>query len=123
MPYQKDSILQKGLNRSAVCQKSCYIQEATFYWKSKKIGVEEHCLKTVLFPDDPVIINNEERDAVYIFRKLKEEYESCGLTINTAKARHTQDEDSNLHLYKIKGCNESIYLGSIISTNMENWKQ
>ena len=117
--------LKQGCSLSPTLFK-IYIQEAIYNWKRKMAGMgiqmDEQCLITLLFADDQVIIASDEHDADYMFRKLKEEYEAWGLTINIGKTEYLkvgdqQEEDPDLHLHKLKKCSQFKYLGSIISAD------
>ncbi|XP_044766946.1 uncharacterized protein LOC123322925 [Coccinella septempunctata] len=84
------------------------------------IQMNDECLSTLLFADDQVIVTNDENDADYMFRKLKEEFEAWGLTINMNKSEYLkvgdqQEEDPDLQIHNLKKCSQLKYLGSIIS--------
>ncbi|XP_030750903.1 uncharacterized protein LOC115878509 [Sitophilus oryzae] len=105
--------------------------EALKNWrrKSRAMGIEidNHCLSTLFFADDQVIVAGCEEDADYMLRKLDEEYDRWGLNINLTKTEYLkvgeeQTEDPKLHIHEIKRCSEYKYLGSIISEE-ENSKK
>ena len=83
------------------------------------IEIDNHCLSTLFFADDQVIVAGCEEDADYMLRKLEEEYDRWGLNINLTKTEYLkveeQTEDPELHIHEIKRCSEYKYLGSIIS--------
>ncbi|XP_030768215.1 uncharacterized protein LOC115891796 [Sitophilus oryzae] len=84
------------------------------------IQIGNHCLTTLLFADDQVIVANDEEDIDYMLRKLKEEYAEWGLKMNMTKTEYLKmaddgQVDRSLELSNIKQCEEYKYLGTIIS--------
>lgn len=103
-----------------------YIKEALDAWRrrTRGMGIEvgETNLTTLLFADDQIIIANDEEDADFMYRKLVEEYQKWGLTMNKKKTEYlvqTSDmpePDVELQINKeIRKSREYKYLGSIIS--------
>lgn len=85
------------------------------------IQVDGEKLFTLNFADDQVILAEDEDDVYYMLRKLDEEYDKWGLTINTDKTEYivAGNVQRNLQLPKgvVRGVNSYKYLGTIISSD------
>ncbi|KAF2894990.1 hypothetical protein ILUMI_11190, partial [Ignelater luminosus] len=66
------------------------------------IAVGHNILYTILFADCQVIIAADEDDASYMFRKLKEEYESWSLLINMTKTEYLRVEEQKNEINDLK---------------------
>ncbi|XP_030760429.1 uncharacterized protein LOC115885607 [Sitophilus oryzae] len=92
------------------------------------IEIDNHCLSTLFFADDQVIVAGCEEDADYMLRKLDEEYDRWGLNINLTKTEYLkvgeeQTEDPKLHIHEIKRCSEYKYLGNpVLTYGAECWQ-
>lgn len=102
-----------------------YLEEALKEWKRKCSGmglpIGDTVLHTLLFADDQVIIAGDEDDAAYMFRKLQEEYNKWGLTINIKKTEYMvagegHNNDLPTDTTVVKGCNSFKYLGVTLSS-------
>lgn len=100
-----------------------YIAEALSNWKRKccNMGIQigDSKLYTLLFADDQIVIAEDEDDASYMTRKLKEEFLKWGLTINMDKTKYLIVEgdghDLDMENDNIKKCEEIKYLGVTIT--------
>lgn len=77
---------------------------------------EETFLYTLHFADDSVVIAQDKDDAEYLWKKLKEEYQHRGLTMNMDKTKHLclrgQAEDLQLCCdIRVQACEEYVNLG------------
>ena len=77
------------------------------------------------FADDQVVLAQDRDDVEYMTRKLKEQYEEWGLTINLEKTKYIciGERKESLKLEggeEIKPCTECTYLGTIIDQLGEN---
>ena len=77
------------------------------------------------FADDQVVLAQDHDDMEYMTRKLKEEYEEWGLTINLEKTIYICIGEGKESLKfegreEIKPCTECTYLGTIIDRLGEN---
>lgn len=124
--FSKPFNVTKGLKQGCCLSPTLfkiYIQEALCKWRQKCSGmglkINDHCLTMLFFADDQVIMASCEEDADYMLRKLHEEYEKWGMSMNMTKTEYMRvgegDEDQDLELRKIKKCEEYKYLGSLIS--------
>lgn len=76
-------------------------------------------LFTLYFADDQIVIAEDEDELAYMVRKLKEEYELAGLTLNMSKCEYLivcNAEVKNLKLDNeiIKRVEKCKYLGAIL---------
>ena len=66
------------------------------------IPIDDEVLYTLLFADDQVLLATDRDDISYMLRKLKEEYNKWGLTINTLKTEYMiagyENDKGDLHL-------------------------
>lgn len=101
-----------------------YLEEALRAWKQKCCGmgvpIDDETLYTLFFADDQVIVAADKEYSSYMVRKLKEEYERFGLTINTTKTEYLvvgerNEEDLDIEATKIRHCKAFKYLGVTIS--------
>jgi len=121
-PFPVTKGLRQGCSLSPTLFK-IYIQEALKNWRKKCAGMGiqlgNHCLTNLFFADDQVVVANENEDIDYMIRKLTEEYEKWGLTINLTKTEYLKiKEDQNDHqlsVKEIRNCEEYKYLGTIIA--------
>ena len=96
-----------------------YLNSALKQWRQKcgSMGIEigDSRLFTLHFADDQVILAEDDDDICYMLRKLDEEYEKWGLTINTDKTEYVVagGERRDLHISKgvVKGVDSYKYLG------------
>lgn len=63
-----------------------YLEQAVTEWKHnavKYLGilVGDETLYILLFADDQIIITADEDESLYMFRRLQEDYQKCGLKI------------------------------------------
>jgi hypothetical protein len=77
---------------------------------------EETFLFALHFTDDQVVIAQDKEDAEYLCRKLKEEYQNWGLTLNMDKTKYlcVGDPTEDLQLdegIKVQACEQYVYLG------------
>lgn len=100
-----------------------YLQEALKEWrkKCKNMGIplNETTLYTLHFADDQVVLSQDAEDMEYMTRKLIEQYQEWGLTVNMEKTQYMVigEEGKDLQLNNgmvIKACEEYTYLGSKI---------
>lgn len=83
------------------------------------IQLNDTCIYTLQFADDQVVLAEDKEDLEYMTRKLKEEYEKWGLTMNLQKTQYLcvgADQQENLmleHGDEITVCNDYKYLGVI----------
>lgn len=84
------------------------------------IQIENSTLHSLLFADDKVIFAQDQDDMEYMLRKLKEECEKWGLTINFQKTEYLciGREANNLYIdeQEVKHCDNFKYLGTNISS-------
>ncbi|KAK4873810.1 hypothetical protein RN001_013170 [Aquatica leii] len=93
------------------------------------IPIRDETLYTLLFADDQVIVASNMDDANYMLRKLIEEYERWGLTINVSKTEYLAigENDLNFVLWNdkiTKKTKHMIYqsiVESIITYGSEIW--
>ncbi|XP_060518384.1 uncharacterized protein LOC132697110 [Cylas formicarius] len=83
------------------------------------LKVGDHCLSTLFFVDDQVLIANGEEDIDYMLRKLQEEYNLAGMKMDMAKTEYLrigkEGKDLDLWLRLVNQFEEYKYLGSIRS--------
>lgn len=102
-----------------------YISKALSTWKRKchGMGIElnDTCLYTLQFADDQAVIANDKDDMEYMVKKLVEEYDKWGLTVNVEKTKYMciGADAENLTLddgRQISTCKEYKYLGVMYNT-------
>lgn len=116
--------LRQGCSLSPTLFK-IYLDKALTKWTSKiremglQIGDEK--LFSLYFADDQMVIAEDQDDLNYMIRKLQEEYEAAGLTINMEKSEYMivgneYHEDLVLdNTRRIKGVTTCKYLGIILN--------
>ena len=69
-----------------------FLERALNDWKKKcggmRIPIDDEVLYTLLFADNQLLLATDRDDISYMLRKLKEEYNKWGLTINTLKTEY-----------------------------------
>ena len=113
--------VSKGLKQRCALL-NIYVEQALEQWsrKCEKMGIpiRDKTLHSLMFADDQLIVAQDEEDITYMLRKLKEEYDKWGLSINFKKTEYmcVGGTAKNLHIEQeiIKTCTEYKYLGSII---------
>ena len=81
-----------------------------------------HLLHVLLFLNDQELITEDQDDLSYMLRKLQEEYNKWGLTINMQKTKYMVVETDEAHDLDIgnalvKGCNTFKYLEVNLASN------
>jgi hypothetical protein len=109
-----------------------YIRKALEEWKYKCRGMgiplENITLYTLQFADDQEVLAENKEDLEYMTRKLKENYEKCGLDMNLNKTKYlcTGGTHNNLKLdedKEVEFCQEYKYLGVIFDTSGTDGKE
>lgn len=123
-PFPISKGLKQGCTMSPTLFK-IYIQEALKDWRKKTgymgIEVDDQYLTSLYFADDQVIIACDEDDADYMLRKIKQQYEDWGLSLNMTKTEymkvggHGEIEDTELQIRELRRTDCYKYLGSILS--------
>lgn len=97
-----------------------YIEHSLRTWKRKckgmGINIGDNNIYTLQFADDQVLIAQDKDDLQYMTRKIKEEYEKAGLSMNLDKTKYLciGGESDDLELENgeiISACNSYQYLG------------
>lgn len=132
--------LSKSINVTKGLRQGCcvsptlfkiFVKEALGNWRKKcepmGITIGEGTLYTLQFADDQVILAEDEQDAHYMLRKLKEEYERWGLTINLNKTEYLviggKAEDLELGAEKIRAGRSYKYLGVKITSQPDSQEE
>jgi hypothetical protein len=83
--------LRQGCSLSPTLFK-IYLERVLRNWKRKcepmGIPIQNTCVYSLNFADDQVLLAQDHGDMEYMARKLKEEYEEWGLTINLEKTKY-----------------------------------
>lgn len=92
------------------------------------INIGESSIYTLQFADDQVLIAQDKDDLQYMTRKIKEEYEKAGLSMNMEKTKYLciGGESDDLELErgeKISKCNGYQYLGVKIQDDGKDEKE
>lgn len=114
--------LRQGCSLSPTLFK-IYLSKALENWqrKCKHMGIPigDENLYTLLFADDQIITAGDEDDIQYLLRKVIEEYDKWGLTLNTEKTKYLviggQGHDIVTDKGIIKTCQEYKYLGVMVT--------
>ena len=125
----EEFLVNKGLRQGcslAPLLFKIYLEEVLKNWKRKcssmGILIGDDTLYSLLFADDQVLVAADADDSSYMLRKLFEEYDKWGLTVNTKKTEYMivgNEEKQNLDAdnCEIKHCSSFKYLGVTLSTN------
>lgn len=120
-------ITTKGLRQGCCLSPTLfkiYLDRALQGWtnKCKNMGlrVGDEILYSLYFADDQVVVAEDEDDLGYMIRKLQEEYEKAGLTMNMSKCEYLlvgSNKCDNLPLESgiIKGVDQCKYLGVVLN--------
>ena len=86
------------------------------------LPIGDETIYTLLFADDQVLITGDQDDSSYMLRKLQEEYNKWGLTINMQKTEYMavgtdEADDLDIGNASVKRCNTFKYLGVTIASN------
>lgn len=109
-----------------------YIEYALKNWKKKCSGmgiqINDKIIYTLQFADDQVLLAQDKEDLEYMTRKIKEEYEKAGLSMNVKKTRYlcVGEEAVDLDLEngeKIAVCDHYKYLGVRIEKDGRDEKE
>ena len=92
------------------------------------ILIQNTYVYSLSFADVQVVLAQDHYDMEYMARKLKEEYEEWGLTINLEKTKYICIGEGKESLKfdggeEIKPCTECTYLGTIIDQLGDNKTQ
>ncbi|XP_044760773.1 uncharacterized protein LOC123318222 [Coccinella septempunctata] len=104
-----------------------YLNEALKRWRRSCHGMgiqltDDTALYTLHFADDQVVIAQDKEDLEFMSRRLFEEYQNWGLTVNLRKTKYmcVGGEKEKLRVnddVEIDACDEYIYLGTKITAD------
>ncbi|XP_044745745.1 uncharacterized protein LOC123307480 [Coccinella septempunctata] len=104
-----------------------YLNEALKRWRRSCHGMgiqltDDTALYTLHFADDQVVIAQDKEDLEFMSRRLFEEYQNWGLTVNLRKTKYmcVGGEKEKLMVnddVEIDACDEYIYLGTKITAD------